>query len=107
MSFLVKFTGVFWLGFHLRKQMIKMLNKADDGGSFGWHDANWLKKNGAPKSKYFKTSLVDTNPKFNIDKYDFTNKKIFKTDQSGKLVKDDNGSLTKLKYDNYRSNFTW
>ena len=31
---------------------------------------------------------------------DFTNKKIFKTDQSGKLVKDDNGSLTKLKYDN-------
>ena len=30
----------------------------------------------------------------------FTNKKIFKTDQSGKLIKDDNGSLTKLKYDN-------
>ena len=78
LSFLVKFTGVFWLGFHLRKQMIKMLNKADDGGSFGWHDANWLKKNGAAKSKYFKTSLVDTNPKFNIDKYDFTNKKKFK-----------------------------
>ena len=31
---------------------------------------------------------------------DFTNKKIFKTDQGGKLVKDENGSLTKLKYDN-------
>ena len=31
---------------------------------------------------------------------DFTNKKIFKTDQGGKLVKDDSGSLTKLKYDN-------
>ena len=28
------------------------------------------------------------------------NKKIFKTDQGGKLVKDDSGSLTKLKYDN-------
>ena len=31
---------------------------------------------------------------------DFTNKKIFKTDQGGKLVKDNSGSLTKLKYDN-------
>ncbi len=30
----------------------------------------------------------------------FTNKKIFKTDQSGKLIKDDNGSLIKIKYDN-------
>ena len=30
----------------------------------------------------------------------FTNKKIFKTDQRGKLIKDNNGSLTKLKYDN-------
>tara|TARA_B100000902_G_scaffold396405_1_gene457304 strand:- start:1907 stop:3025 length:1119 start_codon:yes stop_codon:yes gene_type:complete len=30
----------------------------------------------------------------------FTNKKIFKTDQSGKLIKDDYGSLIKLKYDN-------
>ncbi len=30
----------------------------------------------------------------------FTNKKIFKTDQGGKLIKDDNGSLIKLKYDN-------
>ncbi len=31
---------------------------------------------------------------------DFTNKKIFKTDQGGKLLKDNSGSLTKLKYDN-------
>ena len=30
----------------------------------------------------------------------FTNKKIFKTDQSGKLIKDKEGSLTKIKYDN-------
>ena len=30
----------------------------------------------------------------------FTNKKIFRTDQSGKLIKDKDGSLTKLKYDN-------
>ena len=30
----------------------------------------------------------------------FTNKKIFKTDQGGKLIKDNDGSLTKLKYDN-------
>lgn len=30
----------------------------------------------------------------------FTNKKIFKTDQGGKLIKDKYGSLTKLKYDN-------
>ena len=30
----------------------------------------------------------------------FTNKKIFKTDQGGKLIKDKDGSLTKLKYDN-------
>ena len=30
----------------------------------------------------------------------FTNKKIFKTDQGGKLIKDENGSLIKLKYDN-------
>ena len=32
------------------------------------------------------------------DKY--TNKKIFKTDQSGKLIKHDDGTLIKLKYDN-------
>jgi N-acetyl sugar amidotransferase len=31
---------------------------------------------------------------------DFTNKKIFKTDQGGKLIKDEYGSLVKLKYDN-------
>ena len=30
----------------------------------------------------------------------FTNKKIFKTDQSGKLIKDEYSSLIKLKYDN-------
>ena len=30
----------------------------------------------------------------------FTNKKIFKTDQGGKLIKDEYGSLVKLKYDN-------
>ena len=30
----------------------------------------------------------------------FTNKKIFKTDQGGKLIKDNDSSLTKLKYDN-------
>lgn len=30
----------------------------------------------------------------------FTNKKIFKSDQSGKLIKDKDGSLTKIKYDN-------
>ncbi len=30
----------------------------------------------------------------------FTNKKIFKTDQSGKLIKNKEGSLTKIKYDN-------
>ena len=78
LSYIVKFLGVFWLGYHLRRQMIKMLNKADDGGSFGWHDSGWLKKNGAVKSKYYKTSLVDTNPEFNINKYDFTNKGKFK-----------------------------
>ena len=75
-GFIIKFLGVFWLGYHLRKQMIYMLNKADDGGSFGWHDANWLKKNGASKSKYFKTSLVDTNPEFDIKKYNFNNNKF-------------------------------
>ena len=75
-GFIIKFLGVFWLGYHLRKQMIYMLNKADDGGSFGWHDANWLKKNGALKSKYFKTSLVDTNPEFDIKKYNFNNNKF-------------------------------
>ncbi len=77
-NFLLKFLGVFWLGYHLRKQMIKMLNKVDDGGSFGWHDANWLKKNGAKKSQYFKTSLIDTNPEFNINNFNFNNKKKFK-----------------------------
>ena len=30
----------------------------------------------------------------------FTNKKIFKTNQSGELIKDNYGSLTKIKYDN-------
>ena len=30
----------------------------------------------------------------------FTNKKIFKTDQAGKLIKDKEGSLIKIKYDN-------
>jgi len=30
----------------------------------------------------------------------FTNKKIFKTDQGGKLIKDNDGSLTKLRYGN-------
>ena len=30
----------------------------------------------------------------------FTNKKIFKTDQGGKLIKDEYGSLVKIKYDN-------
>jgi hypothetical protein len=29
----------------------------------------------------------------------FTNKKIFKTDQAGKLIKDKEGSLIKIKYD--------
>lgn len=31
---------------------------------------------------------------------EFTNKKIFKKDQSGALVKDNNGNLTKINYDN-------
>ena len=78
LKYFINFLGVFWLGYHLRKEMIRILNKADDGGSFGWHDANWLKKRGAKKSKYFKTSLVDTNPTFNINKFDFNNKKKFK-----------------------------
>ena len=31
----------------------------------------------------------------------FTNKKIFRTDQSGKLIYDDNNSLIKINYDNH------
>ena len=49
LKYFINFLGVFWLGYHLRKEMIRILNKADDGGSFGWHDANWLKKRGAKK----------------------------------------------------------
>ena len=77
-NFLIKFLGVFWLGYHLRKYMVKILNSSEEGGSFGWYDAKWLKNNGATKSKYFKTSLIDTNPNFNIEKYDFTNTRKFK-----------------------------
>ena len=31
---------------------------------------------------------------------EFTNKKLFLTDKNGKLVKDKNGNLTKINYDN-------
>ena len=34
--------------------MIRILNKADDGGSFGWHDANWLKKEEQKKANILK-----------------------------------------------------
>tara|TARA_B100000787_G_C16182805_1_gene292869 strand:+ start:623 stop:1882 length:1260 start_codon:yes stop_codon:yes gene_type:complete len=77
-NYIIKFFGVFWLGYHLRKFMVNILNSANDGGSFGWHDAEWLKKNGAIKSKYFKTSLIDTNPNFDIKNFDFSNTKKFK-----------------------------
>ena len=30
----------------------------------------------------------------------FTNKRVFEVDESGSLVKDDRGSLTKINYDN-------
>ncbi len=38
--------------------------------------------------------------KFNEICDNFTNKSIFKTDQGGKLIKDNDGSLIKIKYDN-------
>ena len=31
---------------------------------------------------------------------EFTNKKLFLTDKNGKLIKDKNGNLTKINYDN-------
>ena len=33
---------------------------------------------------------------------EFTNKKLFLTDKNGKLIKDKNGNLTKINYDNVR-----
>ncbi len=59
-----------------------------------------------PKS-YMGKSLKDILSKIGVSEKkfleicdNFTNKKIFKTDQSGKLIKNDNGSLIKIKYDN-------
>ena len=59
-----------------------------------------------PKS-YMGKSLKDILSKIGVSENkfleicdNFTNKKIFKTDQSGKLIKNDDGSLIKIKYDN-------
>ena len=59
-----------------------------------------------PKS-YMGKSLDQILSKINMTEKEFikisdnfTNKKIFKTDQGGKLIKDEYGSLVKLKYDN-------
>ena len=59
-----------------------------------------------PKS-YMGKSLIDILSKIGVSEKkfleicdSFTNKKIFKTNQGGNLIKDTNGSLMKLKYDN-------
>ncbi len=58
-------------------------------------------------SSYLGKSLKDILSKINISEKDFikicdkfTNKKIFKCDQKGDLIKDESGSLIKLIYDN-------
>lgn len=77
-KFFLTALGIFWLCFHLRKQMIKIIKKAQAGGSFGFYDANWIKKRGYAKSKYFKTPLEDTNPNFLISNFKTYSKKKFK-----------------------------
>ena len=59
-----------------------------------------------PRS-YMGKSLTKILSKINLEESEFmkicdsfTNKKIFKTDQSGKLIKDQSGSLFKIKYEN-------
>jgi len=70
--------GTFWLGYHLRKQMIKIIKKAQAGGSFGFYDANWIKKRGYKQSTYYKTALEDTNINFSLSNFEFDKKKKFK-----------------------------
>jgi glycosyltransferase involved in cell wall biosynthesis len=70
--------GAFWLGYHLRMQMIKIIKKAQAGGSFGFYDASWIKKKGYKHSKYYKTSLEDTNPNFSLSNFKFEKNKKFK-----------------------------
>ena len=47
-----------WLSYHQKKLMIYMLKNCQAGGSFGYHDSQWLKKKGYNLSKYYKTPLV-------------------------------------------------
>ena len=61
-----------WTVFHQKKLMIEMLNKCENGGSFGSFDSKWLKEKGYSKSKYYKTPLVSgKNYDKNYDKNKF------------------------------------
>ena len=51
-----------------KKLMIECINKSDIGGSYGYFDAKWLRENGALKSQYFKTPIIDAYPEFDIKK---------------------------------------
>ena len=77
-GFFLTALGTFWLCYHLRNQMIKIIKKAQAGGSFGFYDANWIKKRGYKLSKYYKTSLEDTNSNFLLSNFKFDNRKKFK-----------------------------
>ena len=54
---------------------------------------------GKPIDKILKKINVNLNEFIKICD-EFTNKKIFKCDQSGKLIKNKNNEPTKIKYDN-------
>ncbi len=54
---------------------------------------------GKPLNKIL-SKIGITEKKFSEICDNFTNKSIFKTDQAGNLIKDDDGSLVKIKYDN-------
>ena len=65
------------------------------------------KLEGKYPESYMGKSLEKILDKINLTKKDFdkicddfTNKKIFKVNQAGNLIKDDNGSLIKNNYDN-------
>ena len=58
---LLKTIGSLWVIVHLKKIQIKIMNKFDNGGSFGFWDANWLKSKGVRFSKYYKTPYFDTS----------------------------------------------
>lgn len=78
LKFILKFIFYFYCKYYEKKLMIKCINTSDIGGSYGYFDAKWLRENGALKSQYFKTPIIDAYPEFDIKKIEVKISKKYK-----------------------------